>query len=298
MIYNVVGQEFIYEGVTYRVGAEVVGTAESDYRGLNGFILEIRTGDDKETENETPDIHCYFDPPCLPSDIEELEKRFSALYGTEKKLEDITLDYVIMAPEEILVLQSPRKTIEIYVLEEDWAANDDYGHSVAVYADYYEAKAKLNANLEEEMKNGCLTDWMQKDNYQFDTDEDSYEGWIDGEHSSSHYRVSIIKLPLQLPNSVYGTLGREYIDLCRVEDFIEQIESWDNVGMLTDEQYQELISDKTIPDRIHKALGMNDGYYGSYWESVSEVAHTVVNAYIAQNTHIGAESSEKKNEEV
>ena len=39
MIYNVVGQEFIYEGVTYRVGAEVVGTAESDYRGLNGFIL-------------------------------------------------------------------------------------------------------------------------------------------------------------------------------------------------------------------------------------------------------------------
>ena len=68
--------------------------------------------------------------------------------------------------------------------------------------------------------------------------------------------------------------------------------------MLTDEQYQELISDKTIPDRIHKALGMNDGYYESYWESVSEVAHTVVNAYIAQNTHIGVESSEKKNEEV
>ena len=49
---------------------------------------------------------------------------------------------------------------------------------------------------------------------------------------------------------------------------------------------------------IHKALGMNDGYYESYWESVSEVAHTVVNAYIDQNTHIGAESSEKKNEEV
>ena len=63
MIYNVVGQEFIYEGVTYRVGAEVVGTTESDYRGLKGFILEIRTGDDRETENETPDIHCYFDPP-------------------------------------------------------------------------------------------------------------------------------------------------------------------------------------------------------------------------------------------
>jgi len=98
MIYNVVGQEFIYEGVTYRVGAEVVGTAESDYRGLNGFILEIRTGDDRETENETPDIHCYFDPPCLPSDIAELEKRFSALYGTEKKLEDITWTMSLWLP--------------------------------------------------------------------------------------------------------------------------------------------------------------------------------------------------------
>ena len=298
MIYNVVGQEFIYEGVTYRVGAEVVGTAESDYRGLNGFILEIRTGDDRETENETPDIHCYFDPPCLPSDIEELEKRFTALYGTEKKLEDITLDYVIMAHEEILVLQSPRKTIEIYVFEEDWAANDEYGYSTEVFADYYEAKAKLNAKLEEEMKNGCLTDWMDDDEYQFDTDADSYEGWLDGWHATSHYSLSITKLTLNLPNSIYGTLGRDFIDLCRVEDFVEQIESWDNVGMLTDEQYQELISDKTIPERIHKALGMNDGYYGSYWESVSEVAHTVVNAYIAQNTYIGAESSEKKKEEV
>lgn len=293
MIYRTVGEEFIYEGVTYRVGAEVVGTAESDYRGLNGFILEIRTGDDRETENETPDIHCYFDPPCLPSDIEDIEKRFSALYYAEKKLDDIPLDYVIMAPEEILVLQSPRKIIEIYVLEEDWAANDDYGHSTAVFADYYEAKAKLNANLEEEMKNGCLTDWMPRSDYQFDTDEDSYEGWIDGEHAASHYRVAITKLPLKLPNSIYGMLGRDFIDLCRVEDFVEQIESWDSVGTLTDEQYQKLISDKTIPERIHKALGMNDGYWESYWETVSEVAHTIVNEHIARNTHSAAESADK-----
>lgn len=297
MIYNVVGQEFLYEGVTYRVGAEVVGIAESDYRGLNGFILEIRTGDDRETENDTPDIHCYFDPPCLPSDIEEVEKHFSALYQTEKKLDDIPLDYVIMAPDEILVLQSPRKTIEIYVLEEDWAANDDYGHSIAVYADYFEAKARLNVLLNEEFNMGCLKDWMPKDNYQYDTDEDSYEGWLDGEHSSSHYRVAITKVPIALPNSVFGTLGREFIDLCRVEDFVEQIESWESVGTLTDEQYQALIADKTIPDRIHKALGMNDGYYSSYWESVSEVAHKVVNEYITQNTHTEAKSSKKKSEE-
>lgn len=43
MIYNVVGQEFIYEGVTYRVGAEVVGTAKALQRSER-FSLEIRTG--------------------------------------------------------------------------------------------------------------------------------------------------------------------------------------------------------------------------------------------------------------
>ena len=110
--------------------------------------------------------------------------------------------------------------------------------------------------------------------------------------------MAITKVPIALPNSVFGTLGREFIDLCRVEDFVEQIESWESVGTLTDEQYQALIADKTIPDRIHKALGMNDGYYSSYWESVSEVAHKVVNEYITQNTHTEAKSSEKKSEEV
>lgn len=290
MVYNIVGQEFIYEGVTYRIGAEIVGAAESDYRGLNGYIYEIRTDDDRETENETPDIYCSFVAPSLPKDIEDIEKRFSELYQTEKKLYDITLDLVIMAPEEILVCKSSRKTIDIYVFEEDWAANDDYGHSTGVFADYYEAKAKLNANLAEEMKNGCLADWIQDDNYQFDTDENSYEGWIDGEYSSSHYHVAVTKLTLNLPNSVYGTLGRDFIDSCRVEDFIEQIEPWEELGKLTDEQYKLLVADPTIPDRIDSALGKNDGYWESYWESVSEVAHTLVREYLSKNKHTEIES--------
>ena len=170
----------------------------------------------------------------------------------------------------------------------------DYGHSTEVFADYYEAKAKLNAKLEEEMQNGCLTVWMDNDEYQVDANADSYEGWLDGWHESSHYSLSITKLTLKLPNSIYGTLGRDFIDLCRVEDFVEQIECWDEVGTLTDEQYQALIADKTIPDHIHSALGKNDGYYESYWESVSEVAHTVVNEHIARYTHSSAESADKK----
>lgn len=284
MIYNKIGQEFIYEGVTYRIGAEIVGSAESDYKGLNGIILEIRTDNDIETDNYTPDIHCYFDPPCLPGDIKDIEKRFSKLYRTEKKLEDIPLDHVIMAPDEILMLSSPRKSIEVYVLEEDWANNDDYGHSTAVFTDYSESKAKLNAVLQEEMNIGCLSDWISDENYQFDTDDNSYEGWIDGLYTSNHYKIALTKFALSITNSVYEKLGREYIDLCHVKDFAEQIECWDEISELTDEQYQELISNKTIPERINKELSMNDIYLECYSESVCEVACKIVSEYISQNT--------------
>ena len=61
--------------------------------------MEIRSGDDCETENDTPDIYCAFDPPTSEDIVLELEGRFSALYGEPKTMDDITLDSVIMAPE-------------------------------------------------------------------------------------------------------------------------------------------------------------------------------------------------------
>ena len=69
--------EFLYEGETYRIGATVIANEKSAYEGLVGEICEIRTGEDKETENETPEIFCRFEPPKLYADITELEKRFS-----------------------------------------------------------------------------------------------------------------------------------------------------------------------------------------------------------------------------
>ena len=56
MIINQPGATFTYGGVEYVIGAPVIGTKESEYEGLYGTIIEIRDGDDKETENETPDL--------------------------------------------------------------------------------------------------------------------------------------------------------------------------------------------------------------------------------------------------
>ena len=104
MIYKKPGEKFSYEDITYTVGNRVLANEASEYSGLFGRILEIRTDDDRETENDTPDIYCEFDPPYLSASRRALEQTFSKLYGTPKRVEDLALDLVIMAPEMLTPL--------------------------------------------------------------------------------------------------------------------------------------------------------------------------------------------------
>ena len=80
MIINQEGMRYTYNGMTYTVGAAVMATEASEYRGLYGTITEIRDGSDRETENDTPDIYCCFEPPLFQEEIRELERRFTELY--------------------------------------------------------------------------------------------------------------------------------------------------------------------------------------------------------------------------
>lgn len=76
MIYKKPGEKFSHENITYTVGSRVLANEASEYSGLFGRILEIRTDDDRETENDTPDIYCKFDPPCLSAARRALEQTF------------------------------------------------------------------------------------------------------------------------------------------------------------------------------------------------------------------------------
>ena len=107
MIYHQPGEEFWHEGVCYKVGGRIVANEASDYAGLFGNILEIRTEDDRETDNDTPDIYCAFEAPVLSADRLALEQTFSQLYREQKHIEDLGLDMVIMGPEMIVPLEHP-----------------------------------------------------------------------------------------------------------------------------------------------------------------------------------------------
>lgn len=51
-------------------------------------------------------------------------------------------------------------------------------------------------------------------------------------------------------------------------------------------------------ERIHSKLSKNDGYWESYWETVSEVGHEIVSEYLKNNNPTEHIESSKKNNEV
>ncbi len=206
MIFKNAGDVFEYEGVKYTVGEFIYANKNSDYEGLFGVIREIRDGNDKDTENETPDIYCAFENPVMSHDVKAIEKRFSELYGEEKKIEDIALDEVIMAPEHISVVHERKTQTDgqtVYILLEDWATDDDNGISIEVYSTVEEALLNLRLKVREEYESGLIAIWLNYEGKEDGEDEDgklvinsradSFEAYIEGWYNSNHYSVSITK---------------------------------------------------------------------------------------------------------
>lgn len=280
MILNEQGKSFEYDGITYAIGDVVIGTDASEYEGLAGTIIEIRDGEDKETENETPDIYCSFEPPLLPEDVKALEETFSDLYEEPKTIEDIILDMVIMAPEMIIPAdkrsQNVRK-IKLYAVTEDWANdNDEYGQSATLFATKEAAMKEFKLLLATEALNGIIADIKGTYDYVEEFSSTDYECYVDGFKNSNHYCVAVEEKELFLTPSSLEQMRKFAQDITYCADFIEQIESWDEVANMSSVQYGKMITDPELTERIRKAIDMNDIYWDSYWQSISEVAHNIV----------------------
>lgn len=196
MILNKSNEIFEYEGKKYRIGDNIVAMEVSgEYEGLIGYITEIRDGDDKDTENETPDIYCTFYEPVMPFDIEQIEKRFSEACGEPKKIDDIALDVVIMAPEMIEVISELEQTAngqeKIYIVSDDWADNDEYDSSIEAFADIKLAKVYMREQVREMAGYGGLFDRRGDEDCIVESSDMSYEIYIEGYYVGSHYSIKI-----------------------------------------------------------------------------------------------------------
>ncbi len=95
------GETFQYENILYSIGGWIQCTEGSDYAGLSGVIMEIRDGEDRETDNPAPDIYCRLQMPKDAELVQKLKARFSGLYGKTAKITEIPLERVILSPDEL-----------------------------------------------------------------------------------------------------------------------------------------------------------------------------------------------------
>lgn len=281
MIINRIGAQFTYEGVTYTIGDKIFSNETSDFRGLFGYIKEIRTGDDRETDNDTPDFHCYFYPPFEPEAIAELESRFSHLYLSPKKLEDIALDEVIMAPDMIQVVTSAKSThmITAFQVEESWVIKGEPGMEVTPALDEMQAKQRMAELIHTERTEGCILEWCNDPQLEMEIAPNFYECWLRDEYCENRYKVKITPIHICVSQELFESIGGRYVDAILRKHFAEQIEDWEELEGLTDTQVTEMIAAANVPIRIKKQLNENGYLIESYWESVSEASFDLVKKY-------------------
>lgn len=195
MIYKKSNEVFEYEGKKYKVGDRIVANEISDeYEGLIGYITEIRDGDDKDTENVTPDIYCSFFDPVMPYDVAQIESRFSDSYGEPKTLEDIILDEVIMAPEMIVVISNPqvcKESEKVYIVSDDWSGYGSSDSETETFVDLVLAKAYMREQVRKTFQEGELLNWREDSDCIEESSELVYEIYIAGWYDQKHYSIRI-----------------------------------------------------------------------------------------------------------
>ena len=225
MLLNKIGEVFYFEGKKYVVGEKVVANECSEYEGLIGIITEIRDGIDKETDNDAPDIYCEFEEPVLNSDIWNFEQKMSALYGERKTLDDIALDLVIMAPEMITTIaemEEKQPLAEIYLLSEDWAANDAYGQTTEAFTSLAMAQLRMKQLLSEEKATGCIPVWEDEADFVEDESDMSYSAYREGFWCESHYELTIQKINLRMCPAFLCLAEKHFNLQSKQEDFVAQ----------------------------------------------------------------------------
>ncbi len=287
MIYKQ-GQTFEYEGRKYTVGDMVIANAGSMYEGLMGRITEIRTEEDKDTDNVGPDIYCDFEKPQFPFAIQKFQEHFHVTVDETFDWDMVSLDSVIMAPEMIELIDVKEETptsIKVYVLSEEWVIRGDAETKTYAFLSLGEAKKEMQIRAYLEKQDGIIKDWLDDEDLIEDTFEMSYSAYIEGWYCDNHYDLSIATVDVPLTSSALGMLNIALERANFYQDIYEQVIDWEDFAKLTPTEQKAFLSDPSIPERIEKRL---QGYKiketedDIYTLEISEVAATLLSEYLAR----------------
>lgn len=258
MIFKNEGESFTYGRREFAVGADVICNENSVYSGLGGKIIEIRTGDDKETNNPTIEIVVKLIPPALPSEIERYKERFCCTDA------DFSCG-LIMAPCQLeLFSNNGYSKMAIYTLVESWAYEGGTTDSkVYLFPSMPMAKAKLNECYQMEIHN-IPNFWMKESGETF------IEFWEEGYHAGNYYKLEIYTTEFELSSksmsSAYSYMHYAYC----LEDAHKRLQSEEYAAGLSEAEEQELLND-ILAQKIDRDLSKNDAYLDAYWSSVDSV---------------------------
>ena len=265
MIYKNKGDVFEYEGKVYIVGEEVYAVS-SNYRGLLGTITEIRTGSDRETANEEPDIYCDFHPPILKQDREDIE----SMCG---KMDKLCLDGIIMAPEMLVTTREQYDsypTIKVYSLVEEFAEDDNHYRSERIFTSFEAAEFEMRRTLLVSKFNGCLARWASDEDY---TEMQEYECRFEaGNCATRSFAIYIEEYDMPLAKDFTEQMYNIGLIMEHRKDIAEQIESWEMSGQVR----RNVVNDYRASGMIKNALKDKKRYIEEYAEAVSEVAYRLV----------------------
>ena len=267
MIYDKQSQMFFYEDKMFIVGEEVFAS-ESDYAGLLGRITEIRTGEDRDTENEGPDIYCCFQPPILNQDAELVNKM---RFGNE----DLSLDLVIMAPEMLMPTRyvgGGLPTVKVYAVVEDCMIDGEDHGETRLFSDKKHAEIVLRQSIQKERENGCIAGWQTSQLFVEEQYNDLYfTAYFKNEYCFNHYTVYLQEMELFLSLPFVKDMTPICLAMKYREDIAEQIEPWD----IPETVRRTAINDPSLYIRVQSALSGKELYKEEYSEAISEVAHTL-----------------------
>lgn len=295
MILRKNGMKFEFEDKTFVIGGYVYGLAGSAYNGLVGTIKEIRTDDDKETDNPDPDIYVDFRLPLMQKDREELKKRFSALHGYPVDMDCINLDTVIMSPYHISLFSALKNSLlelPVFVLQEEWSDNILGETKIWIFSDRLDAQQLMNGKLTIENEIGLLTKWRNDKGFTVEESDDEYRCWLDNRYDEAHYCLRIIPQNAYLTPLAVDDICNERIKENRRDDFYEEICQWEETEALTAEQFQQLIALPNIAERIQERLLANTSYWNAYYQTLSEVSHEIVTEFVESLKQSSATSTE------
>ena len=267
MIYDKQSQMFFYEDKMFIVGEEVFAS-ESDYAGLLGRITEIRTGEDRDTENEGPDIYCCFQPPILNQDAELVNKM---RFGNE----DLSLDLVIMAPEMLMPTRyvgGGLPTVKVYAVVEDCMIDGEDHGETRLFSDKKHAEIVLRQSIQKERENGCIAGWQTSQLFVEEQYNDLYfTAYFKNEYCFNHYTVYLQEMELFLSLPFVKDMTPICLAMKYREDVDEQIFPW----QISEEVRRTSINDPKLYSMVTAALRDKALYNEEYSEAISEVAHSL-----------------------